>query len=195
MNGNRLLKHDLLLHGLGLMVTLGLVALAIGFVGSPLDRQQEQLQAQIVNMESLLEEQAGVEQTNRKLQADIDRRSAQWNELLNRIPPESQVSEFLTMLTELAEESRLNVEFFNPGVSRAQDLFEEIDIDLQATGDYVSICGFLNGLNTMARICNISKLEISALTQIPDQYTVTLSLRILYNFDDSPAGESSHAAN
>jgi Tfp pilus assembly protein PilO len=146
-------------------------------------------------MESLQAEKAAVEQEHQTLQADYELRSAEWHDLLSRIPPEAQVSDFLTMLTEFAGQSGLKVEFFNPGVSRAQARFEEVDIDLQATGDYASVCGFLNGLKTMPRICNISKLEISAQTQIPDQYTVTFNLRILYNFDDSPTDDSSGSAN
>ncbi|MFN0195858.1 MAG: type 4a pilus biogenesis protein PilO [Planctomycetaceae bacterium] len=185
MNRHRLLQFDFALHGLGLLVTIGLVVLAIGVVGTPMDRRQTQLQAQIVNLESLLGERHVVERMNESLQSDVDRRVGEWDGLLSRIPLEPQESDFLAALTELAGKSQLNVEFFSPGVTHSREKFQEMDVELQATGNYSSICQFLNGLNTMPRICNISKLEINSLAQIPGHYTVQISLRILFKFDDS----------
>ncbi len=186
MNGHRLLQFDLFLHGLGVLITVGLVGLSVFVVGAPMDRHHAQLHAKIVDLESLQSEKHAVEKLNRKLQQDVDRRSSEWDKLLSRIPQEPQESDFLATLTELAAQSHLNVEFFSPGVTHTREKYQEMDIELQATGNYSSICQFLKGLNSIPRICNIGKLEINSLTQVPDRYTVQLSLRILFKFEDAP---------
>lgn len=185
MHHDSLIKHNLMLNGLGGAVTLGLVTLAIVFVAVPMDERQAELQAQILDMENLLAEHHTVQNKHDRLQGEVDALATRWAELRQRIPPEAQVSEFLSLLTELAETHGLNVAAFNPGVSSPQLLFTEMDIDLQATGDYVSICGFLQGLHQMQRICDISKLDINAHAKVSDQYTVSLKLRIIYLYDDS----------
>lgn len=112
--------------------------------------------------------------------------------LLDGIPESVQDSQFLGQVATLARESELLLEQFRPGNVEEAGEYQQLEIELTASGTHTSICRFLDGLQRLPRMCRVPELHIDA-SKDTEVFPVSLKVLIFFATDDAKAKTGDNA--
>jgi len=104
------------------------------------------------------------------------------DEVTALIPHNPEESLFLAQLSMLADDSALTIKNFRPGPPEENDRVQRIRVRLTGDGSYEGVCAFLDGLRSLSRLTNVSRLEISPLT-VAGTYPFNMELSIFFTAD------------
>lgn len=194
MNGRQLIdrtrRFNRLADGLGIVVLMTSVLLVWLFIIRPVDaslerdgKRRETALQDIANRDLIAGEAARL----RIARADFETRL---KTLLDGIPESVQDSQFLGQVATLARESELLLEQFRPGTIETVGEYQQLDIELTASGTHASICRFLDGLEKLPRMCRVPELHIDA-SKENEIFPVTLKVLIFFAKTDSTKTQES----
>lgn len=103
--------------------------------------------------------------------------------LLDGIPESAHDSQFLGQVATLARDSELLLEQFRPGKVEKVDEYQQLEIELSASGTHAAICRFLHGLEGLPRMCRVPELHIEANTE-EEVFPITLKVLIFFAQDE-----------
>ncbi|MCA9118966.1 MAG: type 4a pilus biogenesis protein PilO [Planctomycetaceae bacterium] len=176
-NDRRLMILGWLFH-LGGLITLVVGACAYQFVVSGLiTRQQTDNEAEISQLETLLESEGDVGREFSRLQQELARLEASAEAARQRIPETPQESEFLAQVSAAAKEKGLAIKNFTRGSVTVMGTHSQLQIRLTGEGDYASICGFFDEMSTFSRVATVSQMSLTVPSEseiYPLDMTMTL---------------------
>jgi len=115
-------------------------------------------------------------------------------ELLDGIPESVQDSQFLGQVATLARDSELLLEQFRPGTIEKSGDYQQLEIELTASGTHASICRFLDGLQNLPRLCRVPELDIEASGE-EQVFPVRLKVLVFFAPDESESNEKQEAVD
>jgi Tfp pilus assembly protein PilO len=166
MNGRELQRQTRLFNrcadGMGVVACVLVALMAWLLVLKPIDAaiaqdgdRKEAAENDITNRDAITSDTARLRQER----ADYETRL---ETLLNGIPESVQDSQFLGQVATLARESELLLEQFRPGTIESVGEYQQLEIELTASGTHKSICRFLDGLAKLPRMCRVPEIHIDA---------------------------------
>ena len=107
-----------------------------------------------------------------------------------KVPDTAQPNAFLNELDELARAAQLSVSDFSPREVLRTPRWSEQKFQIVGTGSYASVCQFLDGLKTVARLCRVRALHITSPPgqtngAAPKKLQVTFDVRVYFDVRDS----------
>lgn len=137
---------------------------------------------QLVNLK---EERAKIEREVRDLRSKkrqldrIEQQIAVLNQTLREletiIPKRREIWDILRNMQQLAINSRLQIDKFDPQGEIRKEFYFEWPIDLEITGDYHNLALFFDRLSNFSRLFNVEDFSIKALQRQTDANTITAS--------------------
>jgi Tfp pilus assembly protein PilO len=182
-------RYGSCLHAGGLAVAAALFAVVYVPAIGALRFEQTRITDEIATARRLVDSGEKLRQEHRELtrqQADAQSRAEQ---LLARIPDAPRETEFLAHLARLARTAPLSIRDFRPVATQAHDRFSEVQVELSAQGSYQGICRFLAGLETLPRLCDVTRLNINSERSADGTYPLELTLAIYF----TPRAAEGHA--
>ena len=154
------LGHGLHLAGLGIAAAL-FAAVYVPTIGA-LDSEQARIATEIEAASRLAASAESLREEHRTLQEQQAASLARTSQLLDRIPDAPQESEFLAHIARLAREAPMSIGSFRPMATRTYDRYSEVEVELSVAGRWEGLCHFLAGLETLPRLCRVSRLSIGS---------------------------------
>lgn len=97
-----------------------------------------------------------------RLEAEYERLHDQWLSAQDLLPEEKEMPELLRQVTTAGNKSGVRFALFEPQTPLPKEFFSEHPIKVKVRGNYHQVGIFLSRLANMARIVNISQLELLA---------------------------------
>ncbi|HEV3003168.1 MAG TPA: type 4a pilus biogenesis protein PilO, partial [Pirellulales bacterium] len=159
---DRLRKFGLALHAGGLLAVVVAACAVHCFVCRPLLQERAEGLDRLGQLDGLLAGAEPIRQGYESLKQSLADAREREAALLSRIPQTPREAEFLALVSDLAGKVELRLRDYRPGETRVRATYSELEIGMSCEGSYQSICGFLDGLNHLPRLTNLTRLEITA---------------------------------
>lgn len=170
---------DRVLHAAGALGLSAIVLLSCRFAYSwavgpetvqpPVHRNLKELQERLASMRLELAE----------FQKQLGAVEQKTSMLRRRTPPEMREAEFLRQVAEVAGQTGFAIREFRPGSPAQIGGYGKLEIQFSGSGDYPSICRFLDGISRLPRLFSVERLQITA-APAADAYPVTLVLAVYF---------------
>jgi Tfp pilus assembly protein PilO len=172
------LGHGLHVAGLGIAAAL-FAAVYIPAIGA-LDSEQARIATEIDVASRLATSAEALREEHRTLQEQQAASLTRMSQLLGRIPDAPQESEFLAHIARLAREAPLSIGSFRPIATRTYDRYSEVEVELSVAGRWDGLCQFLAGLETLPRLCRVSRLSIASESSVDGMYPADFTFVIYF---------------
>jgi Tfp pilus assembly protein PilO len=150
------------MHGAGLLCVASVVAAYGWFVIKPLVEHERLCQQRIAQLETLLAKTPKVRQENRAFHAELASLRHTVEETQRRLPTELREREFVAQVRQVAAKSGMEVSDYQMGLTTELESYSQAEVTFQCKGSYASICQFLDEIDHLARITEISNLQIES---------------------------------
>lgn len=188
MNGRNLSRRTLVFNrcadGLGIAVVILSAFLAWMLLIKPIDAAIDQNQSEQQKAEEDFARHDEIAEEAARLRIERTGFETRLKTLLDGIPESVQDSQFLGQVATLARESDLLLEQFRPGSIEKVGDYQQLEIELTASGTHTSICRFLDGLQRLPRMCRVPELHIDA-SRETEVFPVSLKVLIFFAPDES----------
>ncbi|MGI6393216.1 MAG: type 4a pilus biogenesis protein PilO [bacterium] len=84
---------------------------------------------------------------------------------ISMLPDKKEIPSLLKKLSDEAEKFGLEVYYFEPLAERKKDFYAEVPVSIKVKGSFHEVLGFFDSVNKLARIVNVSDIDIKADTQ------------------------------
>jgi len=81
---------------------------------------------------------------------------------ISMLPDKKEIPSLLKKLSDEAEKYGLEVYYFEPLSERKKDFYAEVPVSIKVKGSFHEVLGFFDSVNKLARIVNISDIDIKA---------------------------------
>ncbi|MBN2477593.1 MAG: type 4a pilus biogenesis protein PilO [Pirellulales bacterium] len=174
------------MHGLGLLIALGIAGFVEFAVYRPIDGRTATCLKRNRELQALLREAPRVRADHARLTQEVADARAQAAVLKSRIPDEPQEADFLAQVSQLAGEVGLDIQDYCPGVITSRQTYSTMQVELICEGDYYSICNFLYRLAELPRHSTVVGLEINS-EKGGQRYSAKMSLELYFAATGRPA--------
>ena len=156
---------------------------------------------EIANYQNDLNEIKREKQEKEKIVADLDQFNREvteleqrLNEALSQLPNEKEIDKILTQLSRLIEDSGLRLKNFTVMPEIPRQLYSEVPISLELSGNYHNLALFFDKASKLKRIINFSNLQIGNAQSIAGETLVSVNctattFRFVRNVPAKPAGK------
>lgn len=169
-----------MLHAGGLAVSLVICALLFGGIVRPLIQEGRDVGRQIYSAEMYISAASAIESRHRLAISALDEEQRLAEERAARIPDTARESELLAQLTDLARRSGMEILAYQPAGSFRAGSIHALSIDINGQGSYAATCTFLAGLESLPRLCHLTRLNIIAPAVVGGDLHVDLTLQVYY---------------
>lgn len=119
------------------------------------------LQAKVQKLTSDLEEEKKVATTLPKFKKEAQELEQLFNTALKELPDKKEIPSLLMNISQMAQESGLQITLFQPQKENVMDFYEEIPVKIKLSGGYHELAMFFDKVANLSRIVNIKDLAIS----------------------------------
>ena len=116
----------------------------------------------IAQLETLLVKSPRVRQENRAFHAELASLRHSVEETQRRLPHELREHEFVEQVRQVASQSGIELGDYQMGMISELESYSQAELTFQCKGSYASICQFLHEIDHLARITEISNLQIES---------------------------------
>ncbi|WP_162006577.1 type IV pilus inner membrane component PilO [Roseimaritima sediminicola] len=149
------------LHAIG--ATLAAAILMTGIVAyGRLDAHCGRLRAECHRASTTLARAAEIAQRRDQSEAALAAARQREQQVHRRIPDQAGEIQFLDQLTQLAQQSGLQIRDYRPGARHQHPTHQETELVLRLEGSYEGLCQFAAGLQRLPRMCRIGNLSLTA---------------------------------
>lgn len=150
------------LHGAG-AILLGIVLLAyFWFVWTPVGQRRELSEQRINQLDQMLKRSPQVRKENEAHRAELASLKSSVEETQRRLPKELREHEFLEQARSIAASTGLELRDYQMGAIEQMESYSKASLTFQCHGSFASICRFLNEIDHLARITEVSSLQIES---------------------------------
>lgn len=167
----------------GMTAVLGFLA----WLGSShLQNQLRQIAEYTAEREWMLEQEGELRATSVALHERLTSVKAVLDTLQAKLPPIPEESQFLHELSQLAAESGVSLSEFRPGGVTKRPNCKEIDLRMRGTGEYASVCRWLDSLDDVPRFVRIANITFSGPSTPGGDCIVDVELDLLFGLEAPP---------
>ena len=83
---------------------------------------------------------------------------------ISMLPDKKEIPSLLKKLSDEAEKFGLEVYYFEPLAERKKDFYAEVPVSMKVKGSFHEVLGFFDSVNKLARIVNVSDLEMKVVS-------------------------------
>ncbi len=148
----------------GILVVAALVvAVAAAYIFAfylPKIDEINELQTVLDNKRSDMLEKQQIAKDKERFMLQVDELNDRLGEALSQLPNDKEIGEILNMLANNAQVSGIDMETFTVRPEIVKELYSEVPIDLQITGQYHNVAIFFDKISQEKRIINIANVKI-----------------------------------
>lgn len=148
-----------------LIVVIGL--LIAGFVLYIFMPQRDTIRANreaLIKLQAQYNEQQNILANLPRFKQELKMMQESFEQSLKMLPEAREIPNLLTSISNLAQESGLEINLFQPKPEISQGFYAQIPVDMRVTGRYHQLGVFFDKLAKLPRIINILDTKISAKT-------------------------------
>ena len=179
LNGD-LKQFNAMLHVAGAIITVVIAVVLYLALYAPLERRHVLVVVHTASLDALLDRASGVRGEHAKLSESLAEIMKRSEALHRRVPQEPREMEFLTQVTEAANDEHFKIRGYHPGTIINKQGYSQMEVTLGGEGTYYSICGFLDRIHRLPRMSSVVKMDIRSESPTKD-YPITLTLVIYFN--------------
>lgn len=148
------------LHAVGVLTAVVAVGAFIEFGYLPLAEQQELCDQRIAQLESMLTKASQVQAEHQSRTVELATLKESVVETQRRLPSEMREHEFLDQVRAAASATGVELGEYRLGAIVELASYSKADLTFECHGSFASICQFLNKIDHLARITEISNLQM-----------------------------------
>lgn len=145
-----------------------------------------QVQQRIVAVSQLLKNRDSIRQEYERLTSVLDCDRQRAAAVRQQVPDDPSEAEFLRQLSNAAAQGGVAVDDYNRGMMSEQPEFSQLDVHVDCSGTFKSICRFLEGLEKLPRVSEVVAMEMTSDGQ-GDQYPLHVTIRLYFGVRQTPA--------
>ncbi len=129
-------------------------------------KKNAEMKTRLEGLQNEIRKGQAIEAKLPEFEKEIENLQLKLNDLLAILPTEPETGELLKWvknLTDLTDQSNLELRQFNPGALRLVEFYKEFPIVMDVEGDYHDLGVFFDRISKYSRIINVSGVTISAL--------------------------------
>jgi Tfp pilus assembly protein PilO len=151
-----------MLHGLGVaMLALGVFAF-LWFVAMPLHARQELSESRSTQLEVMLSKSSQIHHQHEELQVELASLKKSVEETQKRLPRELGEGAFLEQVRQVAVRTGIELGEYQLGTTEELESYSKAQLTFQGHGNYASICRFLDEIDHLASLTEVSNLQIES---------------------------------
>ncbi|QEG34199.1 Pilus assembly protein, PilO [Bythopirellula goksoeyrii] len=179
------------LHGAGCLLVVASVGAYIALVTRPLNAQMDQGTFRVEQLKELLDRSPQVRLAYSKNKEEFRSLKESVEETLLRLPKELEEMEFIGQINSVAQTSGIEIVGYQMGPVEQLESYSRAEITFQCSGSFASICMFLDKVDHLPRLTEVSRLEIES-EQNLERYPVQVNFVLYFggtSHDRSMRGE------
>ncbi|MGD2294686.1 MAG: type 4a pilus biogenesis protein PilO [Candidatus Aminicenantes bacterium] len=158
----------------GHLLLIGILAALLYFVWfKPKNVELQNLRAEREKIETEVKDLQKKKRQLDRIEKDIAVLNEKLNELELIIPKRREIWDILRNMQQLAINSRLKIDKFDPKGEIRKEFYFEWPIDLEITGDYHNLALFFDRLSNFSRLFNVEDFSIKALQRQTEATTIS----------------------
>jgi type IV pilus assembly protein PilO len=178
-------KKVLLLVG-SIVVVVGLL---VYLVTLPEYNKYTNLKNQVDKLKSDLGEQKKIISVLPKFRKESRELEQKFTAALKELPEKKEIPLLLMNISQLAQESGLQITLFQPQKEALMDFYEEIPVKVNLCGGYHNLAAFFDKVANLSRIVNIKYLTIGDVTLEGDKVNLNAScMAVTFRFVEKGTG-------
>jgi len=164
-------------------VVAGMAAVLIGvaFTTYPnfnqMSRRNADERSKLEGLQTEIRKGQAIEAKLPEFEKEIENLQTKLNDLLAILPTEPETGELLKWVKNLADQSNLDLQQFNPQALHPVEFYKEFPIQMEIQGDYHDLGVFFDRISKYSRIINVSNVVITGKSQgkgsIQSNFTAT----------------------
>ena len=176
------------LHAAGLAVSLAICAAQFVGIVRPMIQEGRDVDIAIHTAEMYMTAASAIEARHHVAVSALTDELRLAEERAARIPDAARESELLAQLSELAHMSGMKILAYQPAGTYSAGSFHALAIELNGHGSYAGTCTFLAGLESLPRLCHVTRLNIVAPASVGADLQVDLTLQVYYGSPPDSTG-------
>ncbi len=184
------------LHAAGFCLLLAIAGGYWTIVRRPAVVASRQIEQRIATVSRLLENRGALRREYEQLTEVLDGERQRAAAVRQQIPDDSNEAEFLRQLSNAAARGGVVIDDYTRGTVSKESEFSQLDIHVECTGTFESICRFLEGLESLPRVSEVIALNLTSKGQ-GDKYPLRVTIRLYFGVHPAPgpAGSASYRAD
>lgn len=175
---NRSIPRVLPVDWIGGGLVLGIVVATVWIVSVALADTRSNLVAEIDTHQAVLAQTDSIQAKFQEMKDRMQDQHRQLQQLTGMVPERPSESEFLAQLSDLANQTGVQLLQFEPRSSVKRDSYSEISIRCSAQAPYAALCRFLCGLQDLPRLADVTRLIIRQSQPSEDRTLLNMELEI-----------------
>lgn len=156
-------------------IIIVLLVLLVYLFTIPQYNKYKDLQDKVEKLKSELEEQKKITSVLPKFRKESRELEQKFTAALKELPEKKEIPLLLMNISQLAQESGLQITLFQPQKEVLMDFYEEIPVKIKLYGGYHELAAFFDKVANLSRIVNIKDLTIGDVTLESDRVKLTSS--------------------
>ena len=156
-------------------IIIVLLVLLVYLFTIPQYNKYKDLQDKVEKLKSELEEQKKITSVLPKFRKESQELEQKFTAALKELPEKKEIPLLLMNISQLAQESGLQITLFQPQKEVLMDFYEEIPVKIKLYGGYHELAAFFDKVANLSRIVNIKDLTIGDVTLESDRVKLTSS--------------------
>lgn len=141
-------------------------AALVWFLYLPKHKELAVLKAEIVTLQSEIDEKTRIVNNIPRLQREFDQLNIELAQALTELPNSKEIPSLLTSITTIGKNAGLDFLVFKPKGEVQKDFYAEVPVDITVSGSYFSVANFFAAVADLPRIVNISNVAFSDIKNI-----------------------------
>lgn len=129
---------------------------------SPVEEEIVHRERRVEQLEMQLSSKRVIARDLSRFKVEVERLKQRLNEALTELPNEAEIPELLQKIAALVEQSDCEMETFEPQPEVLQNFYARIPVKMAITGNYHSIAVFFDKVSKLARIVNVTDIELKS---------------------------------
>lgn len=153
-------KYGRILHGLGVMLSITVAMITYTCIYAPMVQGTDDTRVEVKRLASVLHNAPSIHKEHKQLRDRLADVSDRIKQLRSRVPEEVMVSQFVSRVTEAAEQEGIMISNIDTGRPIQREGFSEREIEFVGSGCYESFCRFVDRVRKLPRLSKVTGLEI-----------------------------------
>jgi type IV pilus assembly protein PilO len=151
------------------LVTVLETAALVWFVFLPKQQELTGLKAELVKLQSEVDEKTRIANNLPKLKAEYEQLNRELDKALTELPNSKEIPSLLTSITALGKNAGLDFLVFRPKPEVPRDFYADVPVDIVVSGSYYSVANFFAAVAGLPRIVNISNVVFSDIKNVSNR--------------------------
>lgn len=183
------LRFGRLLHYAGIAAVLVCGATSYGLLYTPVEESIFETHMRIDELAMSKTNAEAIRREHDRLSSRLEKIESRYAALQRRVPENAEAGNFLKFVSQIAHEENLTIGNFQPGQAIEGDGYMAMEVMLDGTGNFASICSFFNRLTAIQRLSKVKDVSISV-DRASEVYPMKATIMIYFGLNSGTATPS-----